>query len=206
MCRGCSVTEQRSDEWHALRNGRITGTAFSDVMNFTAKGEAGAGRKSLITRLAVERITGRPYETYQNAAMRRGIELEPEARTAYECHTGKLVDQVAFVVHPKHSFIGVSPDGLLGSDGMCEIKCPDSPHKHLSALLKGDHAVEYKWQILGQMWVCERDWNDAVSYDPLFPEHLRMAINRVKRDDAAIAEMEAQCLAVETEVQKTIDQ
>jgi putative phage-type endonuclease len=200
------MIEQRSTDWHALRNGRITGTAFSDVMNFTAKGEPGAGRKNLITRLAVERITGQQSETYQNAAMRRGIELEPEARFEYECRSGELAEEVAFVVHPKYDFIGVSPDALIGADGMAEIKCPDSMHKHLSALLKGDHAQEYKWQILGQMWVCDRAWNDAVSYDPRFPEHLRLAICRVSRDESAIAELETQCLAVECEVIKTIDQ
>ncbi len=200
------MTEQRTDDWHALRVGRITGTAFSDVMNFTAKGEAGAGRKNLITRLAVERITGQPSETYQNAAMRRGIELEPFALSAYECQTGELIESAAFVVHPKYDFIGVSPDALIGKDGMAEIKCPDSMHKHLAALLKAEHAQEYRWQIMGQMWVCGRAWNDAVSYDPRFPEHLRLAIHRVARDDGVIAALEMQCLAVEAEVQKTIDQ
>lgn len=198
--------EQRSESWLALRNGKITGTAFSDVMNFTAKGEPGAGRKNLITRLAVERITGQQSENYQNAAMKRGIELEPIARSAYEIHTGEFVEEVAFVQHPKYEFVGVSPDGLLDGNGMVEFKCPDSMHKHLSALLKAEHAQEYKWQLCGQLWVCERDWNDAVSYDPRFPEHLRLAIHRVKRDEKMIYELEAQCLAVESEVQKTIDQ
>jgi putative phage-type endonuclease len=200
------MIDQRSDDWHALRLGRITGTAFADVMNFTAKGEAGAGRKNLITRLAVERITQQSTETYQNAAMRRGIELEPEARMAYECATGELAEQVPFVVHPKYDFIGVSPDALIGETGIAEIKCPDSMHKHLAALIKAEHAQEYRWQIMGQLWVCGRAWNDAVSYDPRFPEHLRLAIHRVTRDETAIAELEKQCLAVEAEVTKTIDQ
>jgi len=200
------MIEQRTDDWHAMRCGRITGTGFSDVMNFTKSGEAGAGRKNLIARLAVERLTGAQAETYKNAAMQRGIDLEPEARSAYEATSGELVDQVPFVVHPKYDFIGVSPDGLIGDDGMVELKCPDSMHKHLDALLRGGHAIEYRWQIIGQMWVCERGWNDATSYDPRYPSHLQLAIKRVLRDEAAIKELEKQCLAVEAEVQATIEQ
>lgn len=199
------MTEQRTDEWLALRCGRITGTAFTDVMNFTKDGKPGAGRKNLIARLAVEAMTKAQSETYQNAAMRRGIELEPEARLAYESETGYLVDQEAFIVHPDHDFIGVSPDGLIDDDGMVEIKCPESMHKHLDALLNGGHAVEYRWQVMGQLWVAKREWNDVASYDPRFPERKRLAIKRVHRDDKAIKELERECLAVWAEVQETIE-
>jgi hypothetical protein len=84
---------QRTDEWFAKRLGKITGSAFGEVMNLTAKGEPGAGRKNLIVKLAIERLTGKTIDGYQNAAMRRGIELEPFARAAYEAQTGFWVDE-----------------------------------------------------------------------------------------------------------------
>jgi len=197
---------QRTDEWFDKRRGKLTGSAFNEAMNLTAKGEPGAGRKNLIVKLAIERITGRTVETYQNAAMLRGIELEPFARSAYEAHTGELVDEVDFIQHPVYPFIGISPDGLIGDKGMVEIKCPDSQHKHLAALTSGAHAQEYKWQIQGQLWCAERDYNDVVSYDPRFPEHLQLAIVRVYRDDAAISKLEAECLKVEAEIVAVVNQ
>lgn len=201
-----SNTPQRTPEWFAERLGKISGSVAGDVMNFTAKGEPGAGRKNLITRLAVERITGQQFETYQNAAMLRGIELEPIARSAYEICTGEFVEEVGVCFNSKYSNIVMSSDGLTESNGMIEIKAPDSPHKHLSALLNASHATEYKWQIQFQLWIAEREYNDAVSYDPRFPKHLQLAIVRVKRDDDLIAKLEAECLKVEAEINLVIEQ
>lgn len=198
--------EQRSDEWFAMRAGKITGSAFGDVMNILKGGEAGVNRKNLIARLAIERITGACADTYQNEAMRRGIELEAEACASYEAETGDFVEHIAFVVHPTYDFIGVSPDGLVGDDGLTEFKCPASMHKHLSALQTGDHAVEYKWQLQGQLWVTGRKRVKAVSYDPRFPEGLRLAIVNVERDEKAIAELEAECLKVNALIEKALDE
>jgi hypothetical protein len=196
---------QRTEAWFAKRLGKLTGSAFNEVMNLTAKGEPGAGRKNLIVKLAIERITGQTIDGYQNAAMRRGIELEPEARSAYEAATGNLVDQIDFIDHPVHAFIGVSPDGLIDADGMVEFKCPESQHKHFAALTNSAHVREYWYQIQGQMWVAGRQWNDAVSYDPRFPKHLHLAISRVHRDEKAIKELETQCLAVEAEILASVE-
>jgi putative phage-type endonuclease len=198
-------TAQRSESWFQKRLGKITGSAAADVMNFTAKGEPGAGRKNLIVKLAVERITGQRIDSYQNAAMRRGTELEPEARAAYEAATGYLADQTDFIVHPNFEFIGMSPDCLIEADGLAEIKCPDSQHKHFAALANAAHVREYWWQIQFQLWVAGREWNDAVSYDPRFPKHLQLAISRVHRDEKAIKELEAQCLVVEAEIQASVE-
>lgn len=198
--------EQRSDEWFAMRAGKITGSAFSDVMNILKGGEAGVNRKNLIARLAVERITGVCADTFQNEAMRRGTELEAEACASYEAETGDFVEHIAFVVHPSYDFIGVSPDGLVGDEDLTEFKCPASMHKHLSALQTGDHAVEYKWQLQGQLWVTGRKRVKAVSYDPRFPEGLRLAIVNVDRDEKAIAELEAECLKVNALIEKALDE
>lgn len=185
----------------AARCGRLTGSRFADVMNVIKDGSPGANRRNLVTLLAVERLTRATVETFQNDAMRRGTELEPEARAAFEAHTGELVEVVGFIPHPVLDYVGVSPDGLLGDDGMVEFKCPANMAKHLEALRSNEHAKEYRWQLVGQLWVAEREWVDAVSYDPRFPEHLRLAICRVHRDEKAIKELAAECEKANDEIE-----
>lgn len=195
--------EQGSTEWLAMRAGKFTGSRFADLMATTRSGPS-ASRANLIVTLALEILTGEPEQTYQNDAMRRGHELEPFARGAYEAHTGELVEQVAFVQHPTMPYVGVSPDGLLGNDGLIEIKCPASQAKHLAALRDGSHATEYRWQIQGQLWVTDRQWCDAVSYDPRFPEGLQLAIHRVERDEKAIKDLQKACIAAHVEVEAIV--
>lgn len=195
--------QQGTPEWLAMRAGKFTGSRFADLMATTRSGPS-ASRTNLIVTLALEILTGEPEQTYQNDAMRRGTELEPFARGAYEAHTGELVEQVAFIEHPTMPYVGVSPDGLLGSDGLIEIKCPASQAKHLAALRDGSHAAEYRWQIQGQLWVTGRQWCDAVSYDPRFPEGLQLAIHRVERDEKAIKALQDACITGRVEVQSII--
>jgi len=197
---------QRTESWFAKRCGKITGSRFADVMNVLKDGKPGAARRELVTQVAIERLTGSTVDGFQNDAMRRGIELEPEARAAYEAHTGELVEQIDFIVHSQHEYIGVSPDGLLGANGMTEFKCPASQAKHLAAILSGEHAVEYRWQLLGQLWVAEREWVDAVSYDPRWPEHLRLAIVRVHRDEKEIVRLAAECAKAHDEINEVLHQ
>lgn len=197
--------EQGSPEWLALRAGKLTGSRFADLMATTKSGPA-ASRANLIVMLALERLTGEAEQTFQNDAMRRGSELEPLARGAYEAHTGSLVEQVAFLVHKTLPFVGVSPDGLLDAEGMTEFKCPASQAKHLAALRNGSHAQEYRWQVQGQLWVAERQWCDVVSYDPRFPDGLQLAITRVKRDDVAIKQLEQACIAAHAEVEAVVNE
>lgn len=196
---------QGTQEWLSLRAGKFTGSRFADLMAVTKSGPS-ASRANLIATLALERLTGEPEATFQNDAMRRGSELEPLARGAYEAHTGELVTCVAFLVHPSLPRCGVSPDGLLGDDGMIEIKCPASQAKHLAALRNGDHAHEYRWQIQGQLWVAQRKWCDAVSYDPRFPDGLQLAIVRVQRDEKAINELELACIKADAEVDALVSE
>lgn len=197
--------QQRSPEWFAARAGRFTGSRFNDLMAVTKSGPS-ASRANLLATLAVERITGQCVETYQNDAMRRGAELEPEARAAYEAHTGEIVGEVGFLIHPRMTCVGVSPDGLIDPDGLVEIKCPASMEKHRSYLLNDAHAIEYKWQVQGQLWVTNRQWCDVVSYDPRFPAGLQLAIARVERDDVAIQKLEQACASADAEVDAMVEQ
>ena len=196
---------QGTVEWFTLRAGKFTGSRFSDLMARTKSGPS-TSRANLLATLAVERLTGMCVETYSNAAMQRGTELEPEARAAYEAHIGDRVQEVAWIPHPTLDYVGISPDGLVGEDGLCEFKCPSAMAKHLEALRSGSHAVEYRWQLQGQLWVTGRQWVDAVSYDPRFPEGLRLAITRVTRDETAIAELESACKVAEAELQAMVEE
>jgi putative phage-type endonuclease len=192
---------QRDQEWFAMRAGKFTGSRFSALMARTRSGVS-ASRDKLIDDLACERRSGECEPTYQNAAMLRGTELEPEARSAYEARMGVLVEEVAFIVHPEYPNVGVSPDGLVGDEGMVEIKCPDSKARHMSYLLEGKHVNEYWWQLQGQLWVAGRKWVDAVSYDPRWSEERhRLAIVKVKADPKAHAELAAEVEKAEAEIQ-----
>jgi putative phage-type endonuclease len=197
------MIEQRTAAWYALRAGKFTGSRLCDLMAETKSGPA-ASRRNLLSMLAVERLTGQCVETYENAAMVRGRELEAAAREAYECERGVLVEDATFVQHPTISYVGASPDGFVGDDGLVELKCPSAMAKHVDALRSGAHATEYRWQLQGQLWVTGRAWVDAVSYDPRFPEGLRLAITRVSRDEVAIKRLEGACIKAELELQDLV--
>jgi hypothetical protein len=186
-------------EWLAARAGKFTGSRFADLMARTKSGPS-TSRANLLATLAVERITGACVETFTNAAMARGTDLEPVARSAYEALRGVLVEEVGFVEAAELACVGVSPDGLIGSDGLIEIKCPSAMAKHLEALRTCAHAVEYRWQVQGQLWVTQRDWCDVVSFDPRWPDGLQLAIHRVFRDEAAITELRCACIEADVEV------
>lgn len=190
---------QETAEWMAKRAGKFTASRASDLMAKTRTGPA-ASRAALLTLLAVERLTGECVPTYSNGAMQRGVELEAEARDAYAFARMAVVDQAGFITYPDLPNTGCSPDGLIDDDGLLEIKCPANMSKHLEALRTGEHAREYRWQLQHQLMATGRQWVDAVSYDPRFPEHLQLAIKRVHRDEDAIAELRAEIRRADAEV------
>lgn len=198
---------QGSEQWKRDRAGKFTGSSASDLM---AKGRGGApstSRANLIAKLAIERITGEPINGYVNEAMRRGTELEPFARAAYEAETGLFVQEVGFALHDEHDFAGASLDGWIpDAQGNPEFKCPDAMDKHYQALLHGSHAEEYQWQIAFEQWIAATMWTDVVSYDPRYPEGLHLAIVRVQRDHARISDIRSEVLRAEDELQHRVKQ
>jgi putative phage-type endonuclease len=184
---------QGSDEWKALRLGKVTASRVSDVIARTKTGY-GASRANYMAQLIAERLTGTAAESYTNAAMQHGTETEPEARSAYEFYQGVTVKEVAFVPHPKIDQAGCSPDGLVGDDGLTEIKCPNTA-THLETLLGQAVPSKYDAQMQFQMACTGRKWCDFVSYDPRMPENMRLFIKRVPRDDKRIAELESEIAA-----------
>jgi putative phage-type endonuclease len=195
---------QGSDEWKALRLGKVTASRVADMVARTKSGY-GASRANYAAQLIAERLTGQPAESYTNAAMQHGTDTEPEARNAYEFYHGVTVEQVAFVRHPTIADAGCSPDGLVGDDGMVEIKCPMTA-THLDTLLGQSTPAKYIDQMQFQMSCCGRQWADFVSYDPRLPEHMRLFVRRVERDDNRIAELEAEAIAFLKEIAAKIEQ
>jgi len=176
--------EQRTDEWFALRTGRMTASDFQTMASVTP-----SVREKLCLKTAAEIITGQRAEGFKTtAAMQHGIDTEDEAREQYSATAFEFVEEVGFI--SEGDYLGCSPDGLIGDDGGVEIKCPQMA-THLSYVLKGDKAWKaYKWQVQGSLWVTGRSWWDWVSYCPQFGEQ-GLIIQRVIRDDEMFAKLES---------------
>jgi putative phage-type endonuclease len=176
--------DQRTDEWFTARLGKVTASRVSDVMAKTKSGW-GASRSNYMAELIVERLTGQKGDSYQNAAMMWGTNTEPLARAAYEAHRGVLVEETGFVPHPSGTMTGASPDGLIGNDGLVEIKCPNTA-THIDTLMSDGAPPKYFAQMQWQMACTGRAWCDFVSFDPRMPEEMQLFVARVERDDAWI--------------------
>lgn len=198
------MIEQGSEEWFAQRLGKATASRIADI---TAKTKSGysTSRGNYCIELALERITGKRQESYSNDAMKGGTETEPLARAAYEARTGALVLEVGMIDHPTISMSGASPDGLIDSDGLLEIKCPNSA-THLKTMLSGKPASNYMTQMVWQMACTGRGWCDFVSFDPRFPEHLQLFTMRIMRDQAVIVATESEVKSFLDEVAAMVDQ
>lgn len=200
------MIEQGSPEWFELRKGLATGSHFADVMAQGRGGAESTTRRNYRMKLALEIVTGKVLESSfkGNVHTERGKELEPIARMLYESATGAIVEEVDFVKH-KYLGCGVSPDGLVGADGMTEFKCPlPAIHWDYMSLPAGTPPAEYKWQVYGEMFCTGRRWNDFVSYCEDMPEELQLHISRIHWDDKIIAELEAGISKFLAEVRVTV--
>lgn len=192
------VCEQGSAEWHRARAGCITASMFGDarakLKTGPRKGEPTEKALDYAFRLAVERISGEPldngFETWQ---MRRGHELEPEARMEHELQTGLIVQRAGFVTTDDNCF-GASADGLIGEDGVSEYKCFIAPEKLRSFHIDND-ASEIFDQVQGVLWITGRKWAHIGMYCPaLEPAGKQLWWREFKRDEAFIEELEEDLL------------
>ena len=167
---------QGSDEWRLARIGKATGSRIKEAFATTKSGYS-ASRLAYCTQLAIERISQTPYESgFITDDMTRGTELEGEARFSYEEATGNVVHEAGFV-YLDTVLAGCSVDGLIGDDGMVEIKCPRS-HTHIGYILADQVPPDYVPQMTHNLWVMGRKWADFVSYDPRVPKGLDTFIVR----------------------------
>jgi putative phage-type endonuclease len=181
---------QNTPEWLSERAGHCTASRVNDVQAKIKTGEAATRRKYRI-QLCAERLTGIPTQGYQNAAMQWGTDTQPSAQIAFEAESGLLIQDVGFIKHPTIAWVGASPDGCIDDDGLVEYKCPEST-THLEWMDRGTVPSEHVAQIQFQLWVTGRQYCYFVSYDPRFPEHLRLFTVLVKRDDKYIENLAAE--------------
>jgi len=198
--------EQRSDEWFMLRCGSLGASQIKAALSKTKSGW-GSTRRNLIANLVAERLSGQPTNTYCSPAMQRGIELEEEARYAYEFKCGVVVKTCGLFKHPIIKNTHASPDGLIGDDGLLEIKCPNTA-THIDYLIANKVPPAYKQQMLWQMACTNRKWCDFVSYDDRLPEHLQLFIVRFNGNKKEITALEKEVSEFIREVdslQKTLE-
>lgn len=193
---------QGSAEWKALRAGKVTASRIADMMAKTKSGW-GASRANYAAQLVAERLTGEVAESYTNAAMQWGTDHEADARVAYEFRTDASVVEIGFVEHPTIPMTGASPDGLVGDDGMVEIKCPNTA-THIETLLDPAPDGKYVLQMQWQMACTGRQWCDFASFDPRLPEAMRLVVTRINRNAEAIAELEKEARVFLAEIDRTV--
>jgi putative phage-type endonuclease len=181
---------QGSQGWLMARLGLVTASRISDVVARTKSGYS-ASRANYLAQLVAERLTGEPTETFSSTAMQWGVDHEADARAAYEFFTDQTVEDGGFVPHPAIAMSGASPDGLVGEDGLVEIKCPNTA-THLEYLMDSSVPGKYVAQMQWQMACTGRDWCDFVSFDPRLPPQLSLHVRRLARDEAHIATLEGE--------------
>lgn len=195
--------DQRSDDWFAARCGRVTASRVADIVARTKSGPS-ASRANYMAQLVCERLTGTAESSFVNAAMQWGIDQEASARDAYCFRADVDVEEVGFVLHPRLTLSGASPDGLVGIDGLVEIKCPNTA-THIDALLNGTIADKYLVQMQWQLACTDRRWCDFVSFDPRLPEEMRLFVKRIERDHERVAELEREVESFIDELNATVD-
>ena len=195
--------EQGTQEWLELRLGKVTASKFSEVMTNGRGGKPSATAKSYMIKLVAEILRGQPMPFFENDAMRWGTETEPQARAMYELKNDVDVKEVAFV--ELNEFVGVSPDGLVGDEGLLEIKCPNT-ETQIKRFLDGvGLPKEYEAQVQGQLWVTGRKWCDFVSFDPRIDVEASYIQTRVYRDEEYIAKLEDKVTAFVEEMKEMIN-
>jgi putative phage-type endonuclease len=197
------MSEQQTEQWFTDRLGKATASRLADVLAKTKTGYS-ASRANYMTQLVLERITKTRAESYSNAAMEWGVTQEPFARAAYEAHTGQMVEEVGFIQHPDIEDAGASPDGLVGDDGMVEIKCPSSSTALECWLIhaQGGNPVDAKYyaQMQFQMRCANRSWCDYVVFDPRMPAKAQLFVFRVQRNAEFLKIAEDEVITFLTEV------
>jgi len=197
------MMDQGSESLFQVRIGKVTASRVADVIAKTKTGYS-ASRDNYMAQLVCERLTGQKGESFTNAAMQHGTDTEPLARAAYEAFKDVLVDEVGFVPHPTIKMAGASPDGMVGEDGLLEIKCPNTA-THIETLLSESVPGKYFTQMQFQLSCTGRQWCDFVSFDNRLPEELQLFVKRVPRDEVFIRLIEAEIVQFIAELDDKIN-
>jgi exodeoxyribonuclease (lambda-induced) len=185
--------EQGSVDWLIERASIPTASNFKRII--TSSGKKSAQFYDYAYELAADSIMDDLEETFQSYAMTRGIEMEPVAKSVYEIVTNCKIEDCGFFKKriDENCLIGCSPDGIVGDNGLVEIKCPLKIN-HMKYLLGGVVPSDYYAQVQGQLLVMDREWCDFVSYNPNFKEPFKIMIVRVTRDVEYTEELSKLCV------------
>ena len=170
--------EQRTEDWYNIRKGKMTASNAETII------ANGKGLETYIYNLMAEYYSSAEKENYINADMQRGIDLEPEAKIEFQFYTGLDIKEVGCV--ELNEYILASPDGLIGDDGLIEIKCPNDSI-YFKLLLSNNIKPEYIAQMQMQMYVTDRQYCYFVSYNPNFEKSLY--IKKINRDEEMIEKL-----------------
>ena len=176
--------EQNTDDWLELRRGKLTSSSLDKIMANYGK-SFGEPAKKIAYQIIGEQISGKvESSTYTNEHIERGNEQEPIARRKYEEDFFCKVDNGGFF---HNQFVGGSPDGLVGEDGLIEIKSV-IPSSHIINIKRQDIDPKYKWQIMGNLKLTGRNWVDFISYCQNFPREKQLFVVRCYKSDPKIQE------------------
>lgn len=209
-------TDPQEEKWRKARLGMITGSQFGKLVvrskdkkrYVLSKGETAT---KLIYRIAWERLlstgnisNGLGRLNFSSPSVEHGHEYEAEAIKKYVERTGNIVDyHQEFITHGK--YIGGTPDGYIGKDGLIEIKCPWDGGNHIRGILTGEiYNQEYIYQVQGYLWLTKRKWCDFVTYDPDLSEPYQLNIIRVYRDEDIISGIVSVLSEVKKKVQSIV--
>ena len=197
---------QRSEQWHKIRLGRVGGSADSNALSVKGKSASGLGASAytLLYKKAFEIIEKKPVkENIVTFEMQRGIDLEPEATHEYELHKMVKVDQVGYILNSDYKYAGYSPDGLVGEDGLIEVKCPGNS-EYMRQIITNDIPKQYISQMQWGMFLSGRKWCDYVVYNPDYTKS-PLYVDRVYRSDTLIETLKENYLAFESELDAILE-
>ena len=170
--------EQNTEEWLQMRMGRFTASSISNLlMKPNLK-----GYQDEIKRVAFERLYNVRPDNFESQWMTRGKELEEEARNEYQAGTFTVISPAGFFTFGE--WMGASPDGLIGGDGLAEIKCVKY-NTFIDYMVGGGVPSAYIPQIQCQLLCTDRQWCDFIAYHPGVPQF----VIRIERDEEIIQEI-----------------
>jgi len=203
------MMEQHTPEWWTSRLGKVTASRIGDLMarNQPRKGktvgEWSARREKYLKEKVAERVVGKPRDRKRVQSLDERLDLEPDARAAYEFYFDATVELIGFVDHPRIPNAGSSPDGLVGADGGLEIKCLDA-EGHLEIIRADAFDSDYVYQCHFNIACTGRAWWDLEAFNPDVPEEYKLFVKRIERDDDLIAQIETNVIEFLAEVDQRV--
>ena len=192
---------QSDPGWLPARRGCLTGSRMADALAYLKNGKEAEARRKYKIELVAERVSDHAVSRYVTPAMQRGLDLEPDAKDAYEIETGFLLGPAAWFEHPRLDYFGATTDGSIGDDGLAEFKVP-LVHNYVEWRLAREIPADHLPQLLAQLAVTRRRYVDFVAFCPEAPPSKRLFIRRLEPTAEDIANLEAGAAAFLAEVDK----